>query len=81
MVRNNVTANLLQHEFDALVSFAYNPGGKFTEVSKLINGGEVARAMALMKKRVHSAGKVIPALVRRRNDKVNVYLYGNYART
>jgi hypothetical protein len=29
IVQEHVIVNLLQHEFDALVSFAYNPGGKF----------------------------------------------------
>jgi hypothetical protein len=81
IVQEHVIVNLLQHEFDALVSFAYNPGGKFTEVSNLINTGKIAAAMACIKKRIYSKHKVLAALVRRRNDEVNVYLYGKYVRT
>ena len=81
IVKNQVTVNLLQNEFDALVSFAFNPGGRFTDIARLINGGDVAKAMAAMKKRVYSGGEVLQALVRRRNDEVNVYLYGKYVRT
>ncbi len=68
----------MQHEFDALVSVAYNPGGSFTPISDLINAGEVAEAMASIKSRVHSNGLVLPGLVSRRNGEVAMYLYGRY---
>ena len=42
---------------------------------------KVAEAMAMVKTRVYSGGSILPGLVKRRNDEVNVYLYGRYERT
>ena len=81
IVQGNITIDLLQTQFDALVSFAYNPGGKFSSVAKLIDAGKTSEAMADIKKRVYSGGDVLKALVRRRNDEVACYLYGKYETT
>jgi GH24 family phage-related lysozyme (muramidase) len=78
IVKGKLRIDLLPHEFDALVSFAYNPGGRFQRVADLINGGNVADAMTEIKKAVTSRGKTLKGLVRRREDEVKLYLYGQY---
>lgn len=81
-VQRAVTVPLTQHEFDALVSFAYNPGGLFSAVCRNINQASVSEAMRLISSAVYSrtkSGKVkLPGLVRRRQDEVELYLRGNY---
>lgn len=78
IVKSKITVDLLQHEYDALVSFAYNPGGRFQTVANHINQGQVAEAMKSIKLAVTSKGVVMKGLVNRRNDEVALYLYGNY---
>ncbi len=80
IVRRNVSVDLMQHEFDALTMFAYNPGGDFTKVSDAINQGRVAAAMAEIRSRVHFHGVVVGGLVARRAAEVSVYFYGKYVR-
>ncbi len=80
MVRRGITIDLLQHEFDALVSFAYNPGREFNTVARLINQGKAAEAVQTIKKVVKSAGSVNKGLVHRREREVALYLYNNYGR-
>ncbi len=76
IVSKNITVDLVQHEFDALVSFAYNPGSAFSEVAHYINQGHIAQAMKTIKSVVTSKSAVIPGLVKRRNDEISLYLYG-----
>ncbi|WP_442499619.1 glycoside hydrolase family protein [Methylobacter sp. sgz302048] len=78
IVRRKILVDLAQHEFDALVSFAYNPGGRLDTVANLINRGEVAEAMKEIQKAITSGGQVMRGLVNRRHDEVNLYLYENY---
>jgi len=78
MVRRGVKVPLLQHEFDALVSFAYNPGGRFGTVIKLINEGLITEAMEKVKAANTSGGHVLAGLVTRRRHEVNLYLKGVY---
>jgi GH24 family phage-related lysozyme (muramidase) len=67
-----------QNEYDALVCFAYNPGGKYPPVASLINAGKITEAMALIKSRNKAGGQVIKGLTNRRNYEVNLYLNGAY---
>ncbi|HLK64437.1 MAG TPA: peptidoglycan-binding protein [Bryobacteraceae bacterium] len=78
IVRNGIHVHLLPQEFDALVCFAYNPGGRFTKVASLINAGKVADAMAEIKKANTSKHVVMAGLTKRREKEVNLYLYGKY---
>jgi len=77
IVRRNITVDLLQYEFDALVSFAYNPGGKFKNVAAQINQGNIVEAMKTIKSVVTSKGVVMKGLVNRREKEVSLYLYGH----
>ncbi|QKJ85686.1 hypothetical protein PMPD1_0714 [Paramixta manurensis] len=79
MVRNNIFVQLTQNEFDALVSFSYNPGGRFNNVCSFINQGKVADAMTEIKRANTSKGKVMKGLTNRRNYEVDLYLNGIYA--
>jgi len=78
IVRRLIQIDLLQCEFDALVSFAYNPGGRFQTVAHHVNEGQVADAMKTIKLAVTSRGTVMKGLVNRRNQEVSLYLYGDY---
>jgi hypothetical protein len=78
IVNRWVHVSLAQHEFDALVSFVYNPGSSFVPVANEINMGRIDAAMAEMNRRVYSGGKFYEGLQRRRADEVNLFLYGAY---
>lgn len=78
LVKRMISIDLLQHEFDALVSFAYNPGGQFRTVAHHLNQGHVADAMKTIRSVVTSKGIVFRGLVRRRDHEVALYLYGHY---
>jgi len=79
-VKRSIHVDLKQHEFDSLVCFVYNPGGKISSVANLINNGRVADAMKEIRKRTISKGKVLQALVDRRRDEVDLYLNCNYGK-
>ncbi|MEE3664819.1 glycoside hydrolase family protein [Brenneria sp. g21c3] len=76
MVRNGIFVPLRQYEFDALVSFAYNPGERFSNVCDFINQGQISDAMTEIKRAITSRGTVMTGLVNRRNYEVNLYLNG-----
>jgi hypothetical protein len=81
-VRNGVTIPLHQYEFDALVSYAGNPGsshGWLTTVA-LVNQQRRPEAMAEIKKFVYSkkSGRV-QGLVNRRDAEAKLFLYGDYS--
>lgn len=78
MVRNSIKIQLSQNQFDALVSFAYNPAARWDSVTNLINTEKVDAAMSKIKEGVKSKGVVLPGLVHRRDDEVNLYQEGRY---
>ncbi|WP_230965277.1 glycoside hydrolase family protein [Burkholderia pseudomultivorans] len=78
MVRNSIKVQLSQNQFDALVSFAYNPAARWDSVTNLVNNGKVEAAMSKIKEGVTSKGQVLPGLVNRRADEVNLYQEGRY---
>jgi len=78
IVHSHIKVAQTQYQFDALVSFAYNPGGRMSSTSAFINKGEIAKAMAKIKEAVTSGGEVMDGLVKRRDKEVNLYLYGSY---
>lgn len=77
-VRNGIFVSLKQYEFDALVSFAYNPGGRLRNVFNFINSGKISDAMTEIKRANTSKHKVIKGLINRRNFEVNLFLNGDY---
>lgn len=77
-VKNQIFVSLTQYEFDALVSFAYNPGGRLTNVCNYINNGQVSDAMTEIKRAITSKGEVLQGLVNRRRFEVELYLNGTY---
>jgi lysozyme len=74
---------LRQHEFDALVSFAYNCGHEALEKSTLLKNvlaGEFARAGCEYTKWVNVAGKPSLGLYRRRCAEQAMFLLADYSR-
>ena len=78
MVRQAITIPLHQYEFDALVSFAYNPGGGWHRTAKFVNEHRVHEAMVLVSQQVYSRHKALKGLVERRAKEVRLFQYGEY---
>ncbi|MBI3561642.1 MAG: peptidoglycan-binding protein [Gammaproteobacteria bacterium] len=78
IVQGAIVIPLTQNQFDALVCFAYNPGGEFNIVARYINHDKTGDGMTVIKNAVLSDGKVMKGLVNRRNDEIRLYLYGKY---
>lgn len=67
---------LTQHRFDALVSFAFNVGLGNLQRSSLRmkhNRGDYADAAEEFLKWAKAGGKVLPGLLKRRRDELNLY--------
>ncbi|SAL76527.1 EF hand domain-containing protein [Caballeronia arvi] len=77
-VRNSINVPLRQNEFDALVSFAYNPAGRWGSVSKFVNDGRIDDAMNKVREGNTSGGVVMRGLTNRRTDEVNLFLHDRY---
>ncbi len=73
---------LVQHEFDALVSFAFNVGSvalKESTLRSLLTRGAMRSAVAdQFDKWVKGGGKVLPVLVARRAREKKLFLEGDY---
>lgn len=80
IVKKNVTVALLQEEFDALVSLAYNPGKKIQGVTKQINNGNIANAIADWKTRNKSGGEIMAGLTTRRKKETTLYVSHDYGK-
>lgn len=66
-----------QHEFDALVSFAFNcKGWQKSTLVKLLNQAKTQQAADEFPKWVYAAGKKLPGLVRRRAAEQKLFLTG-----
>jgi GH24 family phage-related lysozyme (muramidase) len=79
LVKKYIKVNLRVHEYDALVCFVYNPGGRFPPVANMINDGKVDEAMAIIRSRVPSSGVNRNGLIARRNKETNLFVNGVYA--
>ncbi|EPB6698058.1 glycoside hydrolase family protein [Escherichia coli] len=77
-VRNGIFVPLKQYEFDALVSFACNPGGRLKNGAGFINRGQISDAMDEIKRANISKNKVMKGLINRRNFEINLFLNGDY---
>lgn len=72
-----VTVPLNQNEFDSLVSFAYNCGLGALEKSTILrklNAGDRVGAAAAFKLWTKGGGRVLPGLVRRRDQEAALFL-------
>ena len=77
IVKDAIRVDLHQHEFDALVCYAYNVGNISTTAG-YINRGEVRQALKVIQSVTTSGGKESKALVARRPREVALYLHGEY---
>ena len=78
-----VPADMRQHEYDALISFAYNCGHEALEKSTLLKhviAGEFARAACEFTKWVNVNGKPSLGLYRRRCAEQVIFLLADYSR-
>lgn len=83
IVDDAVTVPLAQHEFDALVSFTYNLGGKHFRESTLlrkVNDSNFEGAELEFGKWTHAGGKVIAGLVKRRTAELAMFKDGDYSK-
>lgn len=77
-IKSGIKVNITQYEFDALVEFAYNPGGQLQQCLDCVNKGDTGGAMAIILSVVKSGGVVMKGLVTRRDDDVRLYGIGKY---
>ncbi|MDH5480536.1 MAG: peptidoglycan-binding protein [Nitrosomonas sp.] len=79
-VRKRISINLLQHEFDALVSLAYNLGTVWYRIATPFNQGKVKDGLMQMMTANTSGGKVVDGLTTRRQLEVVLYLFSDYGK-
>jgi lysozyme len=80
-VNNNVQVDLIQNQFDALVTLVYNIGPGAFETStllKIINGDVDGDLKAAWLAWDHSNGQVSQGLLRRRQAELDLYNTTNY---
>ncbi len=77
VVNKNINVTLKQHEFDALISLAFNIGcaafSNSTVVKKINTGAKMCEVEEAWKMWRKGGGKVLPILVRRREREVKMY--------
>lgn len=78
IVKRRIRVMLHQHEFDALVSYVYNPGAGWPATARFVNAGQANEAMLEIKRHVTSGGERVASLVRRRDAEARMYLYAEY---
>ncbi|WP_408884762.1 glycoside hydrolase family protein [Komagataeibacter saccharivorans] len=69
---------MTQNEFDAFVSFVYNPGRGWPGVRAAINTGDKRKAVRIIEEQVRSKGKMMNGLVKRRHDEATLMLEERY---
>ena len=82
MVRDAVRVPLYKYEFDALVSFAGNPGTSlyWQTAARLVNEHKRPAAAAEFFKAIHTRNpKLVQGLINRRTAESKLFLYGDYA--
>ncbi len=79
MVRKRITRPLHQYEFDALVSYAGNPGkGGWPKVVAFINANRNQAAADEMHRHTSSDPKIRRGLINRCDAEGRLLLYGEY---
>lgn len=79
-VKQYVTIELQQWEFDSMVSFTYNTGAGTLASSDLLiylNQGDKVKGANEFPKFVYSGGEILEGLVKRRNTEKNYFLYND----
>ena len=79
-VRKRISIHLLQHEFDAMVSLAYNLGTVWHRIATPFNQGKVKDGLMQMMTANTSGGKIVDGLTIRRQLEVVVYLFADYGK-
>ena len=77
-VRSDITVPLKPNQFDALVSFLYNPGHGWPAVRDAVNNGDYKAAANAMNEQIMSGHKILKDLVKRRKWETDLLLNGNY---
>ncbi|KAL8839751.1 MAG: hypothetical protein Q9170_001622 [Blastenia crenularia] len=73
-INKDVDVALNQNQFDALVSFTYNLGcGNLEDIAAHLNRNDFSGATSAMKQYTHAGGQVLPGLVRRRQEEVDLF--------
>jgi lysozyme len=75
-VREYITAQINQNQFDALCSFTYNLGaGNLAELAEIVNlDPNDPRIREEFGKYVYAYGEIMQGLVKRRAEEANLYL-------
>ena len=73
IIRRNVTVQLTQNQFDALVSFLFTSGRFFPDLLTKLNAGDFEGVPAEMKRIIYSNGKIAPGLVTRREEETRLF--------
>ena len=77
IVNKSIKVSLKQHEFDALVSFAFNVGeGAFSKsalVNKINSSAPIEEIEAQFRRWIYGGGKILPVLQARRKREVKLY--------
>jgi len=79
-----VQVPLMQEQFDALVSWAYNVGleaARTSTLMRVLNAGDYAAAAAQFERWNRSGGQVLGGLTRRRRRERDLFLSGTEAET
>ncbi len=78
IVKRHITIDLFQFEYDALVSFVYNPCASFVPIARDINAGYAAKAMKTVRIRIGLIKSLQAGLQKRRDDEIALFMYGKY---
>ncbi len=76
LINTNVTVDLTQHQFDALVSFTFNVGDGAFESStllKVLNQGQYDQIPTQMRRWVYAGGHIVPGLAFRREADIRMW--------
>lgn len=77
VVSKSVKVSLSQNQFDALVAFTFNVGGKAFKHStllRLLNRGKYEDVPGQLRRWVHSGGQKVRGLVNRREKEITLWL-------
>jgi lysozyme len=77
VVNDSVEPDLAQHQFDALVSFAFNVGGgafRQSTLLKRLNARDFADVPSQLRRWIRSGGRIVQGLVNRRENEIKLWL-------
>jgi lysozyme len=77
VVNDSVEPDLAQHQFDALVSFAFNVGGgafRQSTLLKRLTARDFADVPSQLRRWIRSGGRIVQGLVNRRENEIKLWL-------